>query len=153
MIGPEDFVRRFAEYWSRPDPARLGELLTADVTLAQPLSPTTHGLQAARLSFRRLLAQFPDLQATVDRWSGDDRHVFIEFRLRATLGGSMIEWPAVDRFTLRGDKASERVSYFDSLPLVGKLLRHPIAAWRATRGGASWLDEDYSSSARDASGT
>ena len=141
MSGPEDFVRRFVEYWAGPDPERLPELLTADVVLAQPLSPTTHGLQAAKLAFHRLFAQFPDLRGTVDRWRGDDQHVFIELRLHATLGGSAVEWPVVDRFTLRADGdrllASERVSYFDPLPLVGKLLRHPIAAWRATRGGAT----------------
>ena len=137
MTRAEDFVRRFGEYWSAPDPSRLGELLTDDVTLAQPLSPTTHGLEAARGAFRRLLGQFPDLCATVDRWRGDDEYVFIEFRLRTTLGSSVVEWPAVDRFTLRGEKASERVSYFDALPLLGKLMRHPIAAWRATRGRAA----------------
>lgn len=130
----EDFVRRFAAYWRAPDPDRLPELLTEDVHLVQPLSPATHGMAAARAGFRRLIAQFPDINAVVDRWSGDDRYVFIEFRLRATIGRSVVEWPAVDRFTMRGAKASERVSYFDSLPLVGKLMRHPIAAWRATRG-------------------
>jgi hypothetical protein len=135
--GAEDFVRRFTEYWRAPDPDRLPGLLTDDVRLVQPLSPTTEGMAAARAGFRRLIAQFPDIHAVVDRWSGDDQYVFIEFRLRATIGRTLVEWPAVDRFTLRGDKASERVSYFDPLPLVGQLLRHPIAAWRATRGGAT----------------
>ena len=66
MTGPEDFVRRFGEFWSRPDPPRLGELLTSDVTLVQPLSAATHGLEAAQGAFLRMLAQFLDLRATVD---------------------------------------------------------------------------------------
>ena len=134
MTTAEDFVRRFAAFWSAPDPARLDDLLADDVRLAQPLSAATHGIDEARGAFRRLLAQFPDLRATVDRWSGDDQHVFIEFRLRGTIGSDVIERPAIDRLTLRGDKATERVSYFDPLPLVGTLLWHPIAAWRAIRG-------------------
>jgi hypothetical protein len=128
------FVERFEAYWSDPDPEDLRTILTDDVRLAQPLSPSTRGIDAAIASFRRLFAQFPDLRATVDRWRGDDTCVFIEFRLRATLGRGVIEWPAVDRFTLRGDKASERVSYFDGIPLALRLVRHPAVAWRALRG-------------------
>jgi limonene-1,2-epoxide hydrolase len=127
------FVERFQAYWSDPDPEELRHILTDDVRLVQPLAPPTHGIDAAIASFRRLFAQFPDLRAAVDRWRGDDTCVFIEFRLRATLGRDVVEWPAVDRFTLRGDKASERVSYFDGLPLALRLLRHPRAAWRALR--------------------
>lgn len=130
-----DFVRRFASYWEAPDPRRLHELLTEDVTLRAPLGPTTHGLPAARAAFTRLLGTIPDLHAVVDRWSARDDTVFIEFRLRGTIGGRMVEWPAVDRFTLRGDLATERVSYFDALPLLGPVLRSPRVLWRLVRGG------------------
>ena len=132
-VRAEDFVRRFAAYWRDPDPSTLDRILTDDVRLVQPLSATTHGLADAQASFRRLFALFPDLRGTVDRWRGDDMSVFIEFRLHATLGAGRIEWPAVDRFTLRGAKASERVSYFDGVPLAGRLLWHPRIAWRALR--------------------
>lgn len=128
-----DFVARFAAYWDHPDPAVLDRILTDDVRLVQPLSPTTHGLAAAQASFGRLFALFPDLRGTVDRWRGDDAYVFIEFRLHATLGRSRIEWPAVDRFTLRGTLASERVSYFDGMPLVARLVWYPWLAWQALR--------------------
>ena len=127
------FVERFQAYWSDPDPEDLRAILTDDVRLVQPLAPPTRGIDAAIASFRRLFAQFPDLRATVDRWRGDDTCVFIEFRLRTTLGRGVVEWPAVDRFTLRGDKASERVSYFDGIPLALRLVRHPGVAWRALR--------------------
>ncbi len=127
------FVERFQAYWSNPDPADLRDILTDDVRLVQPLAPPAQGIDAAIASFRRLFARFPDLRATVDRWRGDDDCVFIEFRLRTTLAGRVLEWPAVDRFTLRGDKASERVSYFDGLPLALRMLRHPGVAWRVLR--------------------
>jgi SnoaL-like domain len=127
------FVARFERFWSQPNPEDLRSILTDDVRLVQPLSPVTHGIEAACASFRTLFAQFPDLRATVDRWRGDDTCVFIEFRLHGSLGRWPIEWPAVDRFTLRGDRACERVSYFDSLPLALRMLRHPVAAWRIAR--------------------
>lgn len=133
-----DFVARFAEYWRRPDPDSLGRVLTDDVRLAQPLGPTTHGLPAARRAFAVLLAWLPDLHAEVDRWRGNGDTVFIEFRLIATLTGRPYSWPAVDRFTLRGDLACERVSYFDGLPLALKILRHPslwLARFRARKAG------------------
>lgn len=125
-----DFVARFAAYWRDPDPARLNEVLTADVTLVQPLSPAVHGLEAARAEFRRLFALVPDLRAEVDRWGATSDGVLIEFRLRGTFGRRVVEWPAVDRFTLRGELASMRVSYFDPTPLLPHLLRSPRLAWR-----------------------
>ena len=131
--GAAGFVRRFQSFWNDPDPDTLGGILTDDVHLVQPLSAATHGLPSAQASFRRLFAQFPDLRGTVDRWRGDDDIVFIEFRLHGTLGGGAIEWPAVDRFTLRGGKACERVSYFDGIPLAAKLVWHPWVALQAMR--------------------
>ena len=80
-----------------------------------------------------MLGAVPDLRAVVDRWSADGDAVFIEFRLRGTIGRRVVEWPAVDRFTLRGDLAIERVSYFDGLPLLGRLLRSPRVLWRLGR--------------------
>ena len=125
-----EFVARFADFWRAPTPERLGEVLTDDVTLVQPLAVPTHGLPAARAAFRHLFVLVPDLHAVVDRWSARGEHVFIEFRLCGTFGGRALEWPAVDRFTLRGERASERVSYFDPTPLLPHLARRPLAALR-----------------------
>jgi len=56
--------------------------------------------------------------------------VFIEFRLRATIGGRPFEWPVVDRFLLREDgMAVERISYFDALPLLAAAAARP-SGWR-----------------------
>ena len=126
----EAFVARFSEFWANPRPERMGELLSTDVLLKQPLSAPLQGLAAVEAEFRKILGWLPDLRGDVERWNGAGDTLFIEFRLRATLAGRAYGWPVVDRFTLRGDKAIERVSYFDSLPLVLRILRHP-RAWRA----------------------
>ncbi len=133
----EGFVAGFSRFWSDPSADRLGELLSEQVVLRQPLSAPMHGLAAAQAEFRRIFEWLPDLQGEVDGWSGTGSAVFIEFRLRATLVGRPYEWPVVDRFTLRGSKAIERVSYFDSLPLVLRVLRHPTGWWRWWRSGTA----------------
>ena len=121
------FATRFARWWEAPDPATLGELLAPDVVLVQPMLPTTRGLDAAKQSFSRLLDAIPDLHATVHAGAQNGNLVFIDFTLQGTTGGRAIEWRAIDRFTLAGDLARERVSRFDPLPLVAAGL-HP-AAW------------------------
>jgi hypothetical protein len=137
MDATEDFVRRFAEFWADPSPETMSTLLTPDVVLIQPLSAPMHGLDAAQTEFGKLFAWLPDLRATVDSWGGSDSDLFIEFRLHATVGGKRLEWPVVDRFVLRGDKAIKRVSYFDTLPLVLRLLQSPSAWVDWWRSGAA----------------
>lgn len=133
----ERFVAGFAEFWRRPSPERLGELLADDGVLVQPLAAPMRGLAAARAEFARIFAWLPDLTGEVNRFAGSGDSVFIEFRLRATLAGRPLAWRAVDRFTLRGEKAIERVSYFDALPLLLRVLRRPAGWWGWLRSGAA----------------
>ncbi|KAA1244962.1 nuclear transport factor 2 family protein [Mycobacterium simiae] len=132
MNVTEEFADRFADFWKAPSPDRLSDLLHLDVLLVQPLAPPRHGLAAAQREFTRILSWLPDLRGEVDRWSRVGDVVFIEFRLIARFGNEVVEWPVVDRFSLRGDKAVERVSYFDSFPLMLTILKHP-STW------LSWL--------------
>jgi hypothetical protein len=54
--------------------------------------------------------------------------VLIEFTLSGTAGGGPISWHAVDRFVLGEDGlATERISYFDSMPIVLTVARRPRA--------------------------
>lgn len=140
-MSAEGFVKRFAEYWARPDLAQLDGLLTPDVTLVQPLSPRMRGREAAKAGFARIFALIPDLHAEVDRWGATEDGVLIEFRLIGTVGGRPIAWPAVDRFVLRGDLASERVSYFDPLPVLAGVTSRPSSWPRLARSGLwrGWL--------------
>ncbi|MBS3694069.1 nuclear transport factor 2 family protein [Rhodococcus qingshengii] len=132
-----DFVDAFADFWSRPAPNRLDEILHADVVLRQPLSPPLVGLAAAEAEFERLWSWTPDLRAHVERWQGDATVLFIEIRLSSTMASRSVEWGGVDRFLLRGAKAVERISYFDPIPLVAELPRHPSEWWSWWRSGAA----------------
>jgi hypothetical protein len=131
---PEEFVTRFADFWSDPSPQRLPELLHHDVALVQPLVAPMIGIEAAQAEFQRIWRCLPGLSGQVDRWCGDGNLVFIEFRLQVHIAGKVTEWPNVNRLMLRDDKAIERVTYFDSLAILPTLLRHPSIWWRWWHG-------------------
>jgi SnoaL-like domain len=123
-----DFVRRFADFWSAPAPERLGEVLAEEVRLVAPMTPRTHTLAEAEAAFASIFSLVPDLTAEVRSWGATADGVLIDFVLAGNAGGSPISWPAVDRFAIGADGlATERVSYFDSLPLVLTLARRPRA--------------------------
>lgn len=129
-----DFVRRFAEFWTAPAPERLDTVLAANVRLVAPMTPTTRTLEQGRQVFADLLAQIPDLTGQVHRWGATDDGVLIEFTLAGTAGGALISWDAVDRFVLGDDGlATERISYFDSLPIAATVARRPRAWPRFAR--------------------
>lgn len=131
----ERFVEGFRAFWRAPTLDGLDALLAPDVVLIQPLSRPMRGLAAAKAGFARIFALIPDLHAEVDGWAASDDTLFIDFRLIGTLGGRPIAWPAVDRFRLPGPLATERVSYFDALPLLGALAGRPSSWGRLLRSG------------------
>jgi hypothetical protein len=135
MGTPDAFVQAFQRYWAAPKLEMLDGILHSDVVLIQPLSRPARGLAHAKRQFARIFALMPDLHAEVDGWSAAGDVVFIEFRLIGTLGGRRLEWPAIDRFHLPGPLAMERISYFDSLPILGALLTRPSCWPRAIRSG------------------
>jgi len=126
----ETFVATFTDFWRHPSPERLPELLDDDVVLIQPLAPRTTGIADAQRQFTRFCRCLPHLHARVDRWSGDDDLIFIEFTLHARFGRDRLEWPTVNRLALRDGRAIERATYFDPLVVLPTLLRHPSAGWR-----------------------
>ena len=132
---PESFVTKFAKFWADPAPKGLAELLHPDVVLIQPLVPRMVGIEAAQAQFGRLFYCLPELHAHVDHWCGEGDLVFIEFRMHARIGSSLIEWPNVNRLLLRDGKGIERVTYFDALAMLPALLRHPSIGWRWWRSG------------------
>jgi len=123
-----DFVRRFTEFWQAPVPERLDTVLAPDARLSAPMVPTTHGLEDGRRAFAELFELIRDMTAEVHRWGATFDGVLIEFTVRGTAGGSPISWESVDRFVLdEHGLATERFTYFDSLPLVLALARRPRA--------------------------
>ena len=130
------FAERFAETWRTPDLAKHEALWSDDIVLIQPMMGTLRGKQACRESFQRLFALVPDLHADVHRVGHGNHEVFIEFTLSGTYGGKPIAWDAVDRFTFTNGLIAERVSYFDSTPLLGKLVARPAGWERLVRIGS-----------------
>ncbi len=107
-----DFIRRFSEFWRSPAPERLNMLL------------------AAERSFSDVFALVSGMTAEVHRWGATSDGVLIEFTVRGTAGGAPISWPSVDRFVLNEEGlATERFTYFDSLPLALTVVRRP-KTWR-----------------------
>jgi hypothetical protein len=126
-----DFVRRFAEFWAAPAPELLAMVLADEVRLAAPLTPVTHTLAEGERAFAGLFELIPDLTAEVHSWGATESGVLIDFTLRGHAGGAPISWRAVDRFEIGGDGlATERVSYFDPLPLILAIVRRP-RVWRS----------------------
>jgi len=99
-------------------------LLSPDVTLVSPMMPSTNTLDEAKAGWTNLLALIPDLSSEVHRWGASEDGVFIEFRLRGTVGDELVSWEVVDRFVLGADGlAKERVAYFDPSPLAAAFTR------------------------------
>jgi hypothetical protein len=126
-----DFARRFAEYWRAPTPAGLATVLAERVRLVAPLTPVTHTLAEGQRAFAGLFELIQGMTAEVHRWGATADGVLIEFTISGTAGGKPISWHAVDRFVLGEDGlATERVSYFDSGPIVLAAAARP-RAWPA----------------------
>jgi hypothetical protein len=121
------FADAFAAAWNAPSPERLVALLHADVVLQQPHKPPIRGRAAALAEFQHLFAWLPGLRGEVDRNSGADGVVFIEWRMLLPLGRRGVVIPAVDRFLVRDGLALERTVYFDQLPFIAAVLTHPRA--------------------------
>lgn len=139
MSAAADFAARFTAYWRAPSVAGLDALLAPDVRLVAPLTRTTEGLAEGRRAFAAILTLVPDLTAEVHRWGPTEDGLLIEFTLSGSVGGTAVSWPAIDRIVLGDDGlARERVSRFDSLPLVLAIARNP-RAWlpfvRSRRAG------------------
>lgn len=128
-VGSEAFVERFAERWANPSLDGFCQILHPDIRLVQPLAPTIRGHAAFREQFGRLFELIPDLHGEVTGHSAEGDVVHIDMTLRGTLGGKPVEWDLCDRITLADGLATERVSYFDPLPLLAAIATRP-RAWR-----------------------
>jgi hypothetical protein len=126
-----DFAARFADYWRAPTPERLSLVLADRVRLIAPMTPVTDTLAEGQRAFAGLFELIPDLTGEVHRWGATADGILIEFTLSGTAGGKPISWSAVDRFVLGEDGlATERVTYFDSMPVALAAATRP-RAWPA----------------------
>ena len=113
----------------------LDTVLAPNARLSAPMISTTYGLEAGKRAFAELFELVADMTAEVHRWGATSDGVLIEFTVRGTAGGAPISWQSVDRFVLDEEGlATERFTYFDSLPLVLTLVRRPRTWPALTRG-------------------
>jgi hypothetical protein len=123
-----DFVERFTDFWRAPTIDRLDTVLAPGAVLYAPMIAPTQGLHAAKRAFADLFELVSGMTVEVHRWGVTCDGVLIEFTVRGTAGGAPVSWESVDRFVLNEDGlATERFTYFDSMPLVLTLARRPRA--------------------------
>ncbi|MFN8641493.1 MAG: nuclear transport factor 2 family protein [Candidatus Binatia bacterium] len=128
MSAERRFAEQFAQAWAAPTAEGLVALLAEDVVLYQPHLPPLRGRSAALREFSRLFRWLPRLSGSVQRARGADDAVFIEWTMHFPFGHASVDIAAVDRFLLRDGLGIERTVYFDQVPLLAGVLRHP-SAW------------------------
>jgi hypothetical protein len=131
-----EWVAGFAEGWRAPTDAdsfcdHFDPLLSDEMRLIQPQLPETVGRRAFREEFARPLFELlSEIRGTVESWAsraaGDDEVVFIQLTIRAKLaGGRPVALHTIDKITLRGGVAIERVASLDPLELLGGIALSP----------------------------
>src|SRR5262245_28068127 len=108
----QEFAQRFADVWKHPSPEQLVALLHPEVVLYQPNAPPIRGKDAARAEFERLFRWLPGLYGTVERATGAQGVIFIEWQMHFPIGRQGLAIRAVDRFLLQDGLGIERVVYF-----------------------------------------
>lgn len=101
-----------------------------DAVQRQPLFRGGYGHAGFRRLFASVFAAIPDLHGSVHRWGPTEDGVLIEFTLGGTYGRKQLTIDFVDRFVLRDRCIASVDTYFDPLPLLPRLLAHPILATR-----------------------
>ena len=131
-----EWVDGFAEGWRAPADAdsfcdHFDPLLSDEMRLIQPQLPETVGRRAFREEFARPLFELlAEIRGTVESWAsqaeGEDEVVFIQLTIRAKLaGGRPVTLKTIDKITLRGGIAIERVASLDPLELLGAVALSP----------------------------
>jgi ketosteroid isomerase-like protein len=117
MSNAERFVTAFTKTWQKRDPGGFLELFHPEGTLFHPVMERPLRREEVPDHVARTLAILPDIRVEVKTWASQDDTVFIEWSTTATFRGQRIQWEGADRFTLRGDRATAGVAYYDTLPL------------------------------------
>jgi SnoaL-like domain len=135
----EAWLREFEAGWRDPEgpdqmAAHFKRILDPEVRLVQPQLPTLIGHREFEAGMvAPLFALMPDVHAEVRSWASRGDVLLIELTVRGTLGGRAVAWHAVDRVTLRDGLAIERVTYLDSLQVLGSIALRPRAWPRYAR--------------------
>jgi hypothetical protein len=134
VASPAEIVETFAAIWAAPrgHGYRFLDRFSPEVVLLAPLAGKSRGREAGYAAFRRTYALLPDLTAEVSGWSANERFIWISMTFFTNVC-EPFRWHSVDVLTLTGGVVTERRAYFDPLPLIGYILRHPKLLWRWLR--------------------
>ncbi|GAA2464524.1 nuclear transport factor 2 family protein [Winogradskya humida] len=114
----QDFVDRWAAFWSSPDPARVGELAAPGIELRYPgLPEPLRGIEAWRERVAAIVGRFPDVRLAVTAYAMVDDLCFVSWRGTATAAGQSIAWEGIDRMRLHGGLVVESLVAFDTAGL------------------------------------
>ena len=121
----ERFVEEYIALWRNPSLEGMAALVTADIEIKQPLSPDMHGRDEVLEEYRKLFKWIPGLHAEVEKWAANGDDLYIRKRVIAPLPGGEIRFAVIDEFHLRDGYADRCTTYFDSMPIYGKLALKP----------------------------
>jgi len=134
---PHALVGHLAVGWQLPDVEAFinyfHPLVHPDVRSTQPLSPQRVGVDQWDRQFRQIFALLPGVAAIIRSWSATRPHVYVEFDISAPRRRGQFNMTSCDRFALEDGLITERLVYFDPLPLLRHMLRHP-RRWPAAIG-------------------
>jgi hypothetical protein len=115
------FVTRWASVYEDLKLERIPDLFEPEATIRQPTTRGAISPREAPECLASLKALVPDARLEATRWSETENGVFIEWRLTGTLADRAFELFGVDRYVLRGDRATEGCAYFDTYELWARL--------------------------------
>lgn len=124
------YAETFAACWRETQPERFLDCFCASMTpqirLEQPLVPTSTGHEAFRREFGRLRRFVPDLRGELRHWAWSGDYLYLELDLSGSLGKRRVSWRLIDRLQLdEQGLCAERVSFFDPLPLLLRIMLTP----------------------------
>jgi hypothetical protein len=121
MTDAERFVERWTQIWRVFDTSRFPELFHPEGTLLHPTMARPISREEEPLYMEGLKRAMPDLELRRTRWGPTEDGVLIEWRITGTFVGQAFEIVGADRFTLRGDRATEGIAYFDTHPIWSRI--------------------------------
>ncbi|MGH3967894.1 MAG: hypothetical protein ACRDTV_07225, partial [Mycobacterium sp.] len=63
----------------------------------------------------------PGLRLVPRGWASRGDTLYVDWTMSCLLGGERVEWDGVDKFSMRGDRATNITAYFDTHPLWVRL--------------------------------
>lgn len=110
------FVERFQDFWARPNPDRVADLLAPDAVLNWPGAGDVMATDYPQ-HIAAILSLVTDLRLEVTEYAEGGELVLISWRARASVAGEPLTWTGIDRFRIRAGRAIEGLVAFDSLAL------------------------------------